>query len=220
MCNEAFTFQELDLKEQELRRQLSELEDIRFAMSHDPAFQMMRRSPAAALSPHPFVDADFHRRMWADAIHEGVLTMQSDGVIDNCNARFAEFVDQPVEVLAGSLFSSWVIAEEQPALHAMLSQAHAEPLQGEFHLLSSHDVVKPVQIVIRPFNSENYSGACVVVTDLTQRDQPLMDELHPAIYQPDHSDRLNFAANLFAPVLAANQAAGNGHLSESKKIRG
>ncbi len=169
MCYETRTFQELDEEEQELRRRLSEIEDVRYAMLHDPAFNFALLDKPADPQPPQFIDANFHRRVWIDAINEGVVTLRPDGTIDYCNLRFAEFVDCPIDTLIGSPFQKWVLADEQPTVELMLEQAQDYRAEGEFHLRSNNGMLLPVRLVFHSFDSDDLDGVCVVVTDITEQ---------------------------------------------------
>lgn len=169
MCCEMWTFQELDLQEQELRQQLSEVEDIRFAMTHDPAFMLLAAPPKP--NSIALADADYHKRIWADSMSEGALTVQPDGTIIYCNARFAEFVEQSVEALTDTLVQQWIVADEQAAVNLKLQQAYDHRTDGEFHLRSSQGKLMPVRLTFRPFDSGHFSGVCLTVTDITEQHQ-------------------------------------------------
>ena len=66
-CN-SVTFEELDLLEQDLRRQLSELEDVRFAMMHDPAFGFATLTAPRGVPSPEMIEVNAHRRVMADSV--------------------------------------------------------------------------------------------------------------------------------------------------------
>ncbi|MBI5030933.1 MAG: sensor domain-containing diguanylate cyclase [Chloroflexi bacterium] len=163
------TFQELDLLEQDLRRQLSEVQDTRFAMRHDPAFGFSALTTPRLARSLEMIDADLHRRIWSDSISEGAVTLHLDGTIGYCNSRFAQLVDKAIDELIDMPFKQWIVPAEQPTVEIMLLQAQTDRAESEFHLAAANGTFVPVRLALRPFESEELCGICVVVTDIAEQ---------------------------------------------------
>jgi PAS domain S-box-containing protein len=110
-------------------------------------------------------------RLLMEAMNEGALTVQTDGVILYCNARFAEMVQTPVEQIIGASFYDFIKLEEQTALKEVLSRIPETGAKGEFTLFPAgvNDPVLPVQLSLRLLEVDGIHAVAVVATDLTER---------------------------------------------------
>lgn len=104
-----------------------------------------------------------------EAINEGGLTLDRDGLILDCNPRFSQMVDWPVEELRGCLFSDFLVPEHQEKIEHLLSQQ--KQASCETLLLKRKGGLLPVQFSIRPLSLEGLTMTCLVLTDLSERFQ-------------------------------------------------
>lgn len=102
-----------------------------------------------------------------EAMNEGGLTLDGDGLILDCNPRFSQMTGWFIEELRGRLFFDLLVPEqwEQIAfLVAQQAQASCETL-----LLTRQGKLLPVQFSMRPLSLDGLTTICLVLTDLSER---------------------------------------------------
>lgn len=91
-----------------------------------------------------------------EAINEGGLTLDKDGLILDCNPRFSQMVGLSVEELRGCLFSDFLVPERQDQIDFLLSQQ--KQASCETLLLKHSGGLLPVQFSMRPLLLEGQIG--------------------------------------------------------------
>src|SRR5438067_5399572 len=73
-------------------------------------------------------------RLLMEAMNEGALTVQPDGAILYCNARFAEMVKTPVERVIGASLFRFVEVEHEKFLRDLLKEVPETGAKAELSL--------------------------------------------------------------------------------------
>jgi signal transduction histidine kinase len=101
---------------------------------------------------------------------EGLATLNEQGLISYCNARFAAILDAPLEQTLGSPISSLVPAAEQKRFQALIAAGTEGRSEGEFWL-QAPDSGAPVLVRLAVVSPALGGGQthCLVMTDLTEQ---------------------------------------------------
>lgn len=102
-----------------------------------------------------------------EAINEGGLTLDGDGLILDCNPRFAQMAGWPVDALRGRQFCDFLAPGRWEQIRHLLSQQ--EQASCETFLLTPQGGQLPVQFSMRPLLLEGRTMTCLVLTDLSER---------------------------------------------------
>jgi PAS domain-containing protein len=65
--------------------------------------------------------AEHGYRLFVEGMHEGAVTLRSDGLILHCNLRFASLLGMPLTKVIGGNFSELVVSHEMEELRRFLS---------------------------------------------------------------------------------------------------
>ncbi|MGD0680185.1 MAG: ATP-binding protein [Polyangiaceae bacterium] len=114
--------------------------------------------------------ADRGYRTLLEAMSEGVATLNNQGVINYCNARFSAILGVPLERTIGSLISSFVPEAERDHFQALIAAGTVGRSQGEFWLQAPDPGTPvPVRLAIVSLEMDGWPTQCLVMTDLTEQ---------------------------------------------------
>ena len=149
---------------QRLRRRLEEAEDTIEAIRNGHVEALVVHAPDGGAQVYTLRSADQPFRLMVEQMHEGALTLASDGTILYCNRRFAELVAQCPERIAGQHLASFVEADDRPKLQAMLT---VDAFREELQLRTALGASCPAQVSSTALDIDGVRTVAVVVTDLT-----------------------------------------------------
>jgi PAS domain S-box-containing protein len=147
-----------------VRRRLQEAEDTLAAIREGHVDALVMR---AGHDEQVFTlrSADQPYRLMVEQMHEGAVTLGSDGAILYCNARFAEIVGSSAEALTGQPFHELLDIGDRVRFVAVLRQG---TFRDEFQITGTAGVVIPVQLSATALMIDDLRTTAVVISDLTQ----------------------------------------------------
>ncbi|MDA3970278.1 MAG: ATP-binding protein [Desulfobulbaceae bacterium] len=113
-------------------------------------------------------------RLLIEAMNEGAVSLNQEGMILYCNHRFAEMVKTPLERVIGTPLRQFVRASDQPLFDALVKKGAQESGKGELVLIHNDGTVLPVLLSVSA--SQTAHVRSIVVTDLTAQ-KHIADEL-------------------------------------------
>jgi len=114
--------------------------------------------------------AELPYRVLIEEMNEGALTLAMDGVILYANRCFAEMLKTPLEKVIGSTIHTWMAADSQGILQALLQKGADQKSRQELVLNASDGTQVPVYLSVNRFSVEgtlDYFG--LVAADLTEQ---------------------------------------------------
>ena len=114
--------------------------------------------------------ADRSYRALIEDMNEGAIRLTPDGMVLYANRRFAAMLRMPLEKVIGSSIQSWVAAQSQDALQALLPQGGCSECRQELMLTAGDGTLVPVYMSVNvvPIGGLRDSVG-LVATDLTEQ---------------------------------------------------
>ena len=159
---------DLQRQYEEMEAQLDEAEETLRAI-REGEVDAFAVSTAAGHRIYTLEGSDRAYRLLIEDMGEGALTLTGDGLILFCNRRFAEFVGKPTEKLIGSSIFTLISPADKQTVRALLGNAPVSRARAEIPLMSASGRSIPVLLSATPLPETDPPGACLVVTDLTER---------------------------------------------------
>ncbi|MBS1188631.1 MAG: hypothetical protein H6R10_423 [Rhodocyclaceae bacterium] len=161
----SLTQEELLAENADLRARLEEAQET---------LDAIRTGEVDALVLGPVGDMVFTRkgaeepyRVMVEAMTEGAVTLAQDGTILYCNARFAEFLELPLEQTIGAALQGFVVPAERHRFEACLRHSREAPARWETTLQTAEGARVPVQFSTHPLKVDSQEAIAAVVTDLS-----------------------------------------------------
>ncbi len=151
-----------DLEIEELRRRLEEAEAVIEALRDGSADAMV-----AGTGMIGFAGTERPYRAFFETMNEGGLTLDCEGHILHCNARFAAMCESSVDAMRGLQFVELIVPSDRAPLSALL--ACRTPGTAEAHLQTASQTLLPVLLSVTSIDIGGQTALCVVVTDLSER---------------------------------------------------
>ena len=148
---------------QALRRRLREAEDTLAAIREGHVDALVMRA-GHDQQIYTLRSADQPYRLMVEQMHEGAVTLGSDGAILYCNARFAEILGSSAEALTGQPFHKLLSSGDRARFVAVLQRG---TFRDEFQIVGTAGVV-PVQLSATALMIDDLRTTAVVISDLTQ----------------------------------------------------
>jgi PAS domain S-box-containing protein len=146
-----------------LRRRLQEAEDTLAAIREGHVDALVMRA-GDDQQVYTLRSADQPYRLMVEQMHEGAVTLGSDGAILYCNARFAEILGSSCEALVGQRFHELLCSGDRGRFAAVLQRG---TFRDEFQIVGSAGVVIPVQLSATALVIDDLRTTAVVMSDLT-----------------------------------------------------
>jgi PAS domain S-box-containing protein len=150
---------------EETRRRLMEAEDT---------IEAIRSGQVDALVVHnddghqlyTLQSADHAYRMFIEKMNEGAVTLNMQGNILYANSQFAAMVGQPLSVVIGTPFHSFVVPAFQSFYQQLAQACRAGDCKGEVEVIH-HERSVPVQLSLNQLELAEEIFINIIVTDLT-----------------------------------------------------
>ena len=156
----------LETEIDDLKARLEDAEEALRAIRHNEVDALVVEGPQG---PQVFTlqGAEQPYRFFVESMHEGAVTILSNGTILYCNTRFAEMIGRPLGRIMGASFFDLLAPQDRMALRNMVHAVDPEGCKRESLLATSNKKEMPVYLSIQPLTPE-MEILCVVVTDLTE----------------------------------------------------
>src|SRR6266849_7443466 len=113
--------------------------------------------------------ADHPYRVLVEAMHEGTVTLDPDGLILYANQQFASMMKMGVDGVLGSGFFRFLGADQQEMFSALLKASELMHTRGELNLRGADGTLVPAQISWSRLDAGDMQNVCAVITDLTEQ---------------------------------------------------
>jgi PAS domain S-box-containing protein len=171
------TLEQLITENEELRSRLSESEEILSAMRNGEVDAIVI-SGAKGEQVYSLSSAETPYRTFVEEMHGGAVTLNKEGLILFCNNRFAELVNQPVNLVIGSMFKNYIIPIDRLNLENLLAQLTRHK-NGSLviSLINSTWLQLSVRLLPAYLQGDNYILVATDITELKKKEIELL-ELH------------------------------------------
>lgn len=115
--------------------------------------------------------ADHSYRVLVEAMNEGAVTLNDEGVILYCNSHFARLLDAPLERTMGRPIVELVPERSRDALRSLLARAADADVRAEVSLCHEAGTEIPVYLSISLMMVEGRRRYCVIATDMREQKQ-------------------------------------------------
>jgi PAS domain S-box-containing protein len=155
----------LDSEVADLRQRLADAEETVRAIYQGEVDALVVRGPDG---PQIFTlrGAQEPYRILVEGMHEGALTISTDGLILYGNRHFASLVERPLEQIVGRPLAEFVPAQDLPVLQGLLGDGANWSVRRELTLQSGSGFI-PTLAAASPLRDDDSSGVLLIVTDLT-----------------------------------------------------
>jgi len=157
----------LDQENAELRRRLEEAEETLEAI-RSGAVDAFLVDGADGECVYSLQTSDHPYRRLVESMKEGALTLDMDGCILFCNARFAELVGVQLERISGKCIHEFVPPELASQYEAMLRESASGTYRGELDLIRQDGPRVPVHWSVSRLDLGDTVILSAVATDLTE----------------------------------------------------
>jgi len=149
----------------DLRQRLADAEETLRAIYQGEVDALVVRGPAG---PQVFTlrGAQEPYRILVERMHEGALTLSTDGLILYSNRHFAALIERPLEQIVGRPLAEFVPPSDIPALNALLGDGVRWSVRRELCLQGSEGTI-PTLAAASPLVDEDSPAVLLIVTDLT-----------------------------------------------------
>jgi PAS domain S-box-containing protein len=114
--------------------------------------------------------ADHPYRVLVEAMQQGAVTLNQDGIVIYCNDGFAKLLQLPAEAIIGLSIAELFISRDRGVLQERLAEGNLAK-QAELTLLTSLGTPLPVLVSFNMLPLEQHNAMCLVITDLTEHKQ-------------------------------------------------
>jgi len=151
----------------DLRLRLKEAEEILEAIREGRVDALVAYEPSGE-QVYTVQTADRGYRALVEGMGEGAAIL-ARGDIYYCNHRLAGMLGKTPEFVTGSRLIDYVAPEHRGRLDEILRRPVANGSRLETHLMTQSGGTVPVNMTLSPFSMDGFSGASVLVTDLTDQ---------------------------------------------------
>lgn len=114
--------------------------------------------------------ADHPYRVMVEQMHEGTVTLDSDGLILYSNPQFAAMMEIASESVAGTKFDRFLHPKDARIFASLVESAvERGHYSGELNLMASNRNLVPVRVSLTPLQVAGVKSICVVVNDLREQ---------------------------------------------------
>src|SRR5262249_13480939 len=105
-------------------------------------------------------------RILVERMHEGALTLSTEGLILYCNRHFATLIERPLEQIVGRPLAEFVPPSDVEVLKGLLSDGARWSVRREL-CLQGNDGMIPTLAAASPLGDGDSPSVLLILTDLT-----------------------------------------------------
>jgi PAS domain S-box-containing protein len=154
----------------ELERKLAEAEELLAALGVAKIDGLVVEGPRG-VQIYSVHSPEEPYRVFVERMQQGAVTLDDDGQILFCNARFAGLVRTPREQLVGASFERFVANASRLSFRALLESGVSAPARAACELVASDGGAFPVHLALSPLNGTEHRTFGLVVTDLSEEER-------------------------------------------------
>jgi PAS domain S-box-containing protein len=193
---------------EELEARLQEAEDTLRAIRSGEVDALVISGPEGE-QIYTLKTAEHPYRVLVEAMGEGALTLDHEGMILYCNQSFAALLKRLSERVVGATFSQFIALADQPRFEVLLQQARSKSAKAEVTLIASDENEVPVHLSFSPLPLDDLQGVSIVVTDLTEqkRQQELVASERLLRSILEHAAEATVVCNVQGQIIHASRRA-------------
>jgi two-component system, NarL family, sensor kinase len=150
-----------------LQARVQELEDTLTAIRQGTVDALVISAPTGD-QVFTLQGAEHPYRVLVETINEGAATLDAEGTVLYANARFAEFLNVPLEKFIGAPLQSHVPPSAQEKLWGLIQESLSENTKGEISLETEEGRPRLIQFSLSAVKNSIPQTICVVATELTE----------------------------------------------------
>src|ERR1700683_2279535 len=150
-----------------LQARVQELEDTLTAIRQGTVDALVISAPTGD-QVFTLQGAEHPYRVLVETINEGAATLDAEGTVLYANARFAEFLNVPLEKFIGAPLQSHVPASAHEKLWGLIQESLSENTKGEISLETEEGRPRLLQFSLSAVKNSIPQTICVVATELTE----------------------------------------------------
>jgi two-component system, NarL family, sensor kinase len=150
-----------------LRARVQELEDTLTAIRQGGVDALVISAPTGD-QVFTLQGAEHPYRVLVETINEGAATLDAEGTVLYANARFAEFLNVPLEKFIGAPLQSHVPPSAHKELWGLIQESLSENIKGEISLETEEGRPRLIQFSLSAVKNSIPQTICVVATELTE----------------------------------------------------
>lgn len=162
------TLQKSEDRIEELEARLQEAEDTLRAIRSGEVDALVISGPEGE-QIYTLKTAEHPYRVLVEAMSEGAVTLNHDGIILYCNESFASLLKTPSEKVLGSDLGRFVASADQARYEALLRHCQKKSAKGEVALIAGDGREVSVHLSLSLLPLEDTQCISIVVTDLTEQ---------------------------------------------------
>jgi PAS domain S-box-containing protein len=150
-----------------LQARVQELEDTLTAIRQGTVDALVISAPTGD-QVFTLQGAEHPYRVLVETINEGAATLDAEGTVLYANARFAEFLNVPLEKFIGAPLQSHVPPSAHEKLWGLIQESLIENTKGEISLETEEGRPRLIQFSLSAVKNSIPQTICVVATELTE----------------------------------------------------
>src|ERR1700732_1756740 len=150
-----------------LHARVQELEDTLTAIREGSVDALVISAPTGD-QVFTLQGAEHPYRVLVEAINEGAAPLDAQGTVLYANARFAEFLNVPLEKFIGAPIQSHVPPAAHEKLWALVQESLSDNTKGEISLQTQEGRPRLIQFSLSAVKNSIPQTICVVATELTE----------------------------------------------------
>jgi two-component system NarL family sensor kinase len=156
-----------EARNQVLHARVQELEDTLTAIREGSVDALVISAPTGD-QVFTLQGAEHPYRVLVETINEGAATLDAQGTVLYANARFAEFLNVPLEKFIGAPIQSHVPPAAHEKLWALVQESLSDNTKGEISLQTREGRPRLIQFSLSAVKNSIPQTICVVATELTE----------------------------------------------------
>src|SRR5580704_8465637 len=156
-----------EARNQVLHARVQELEDTLTAIREGSVDALVISAPTGD-QVFTLQGAEHPYRVLVETINEGAATLDAQGTVLYANARFAEFLNVPLEKFIGAPIQSHVPPAAYKKLRGLVQDSLSDNTKGEISLQTLEGRPRLIQFSLSAVKNSIPQTICVVATELTE----------------------------------------------------
>jgi PAS domain S-box-containing protein len=163
---------------EQLRTELEEARELIQAIRTGEVDALAVQGPEGS-QIYTLKSADHTYRVLVEEMNEGALTLNKEGIILYCNARFADFLGLPLEKVIGSSFYTYIPDDYYILVERILQRGWEGSSKGEIIIKErSNGKFIPFSLSVHPFKFNEAPALGMIITDLSAQKEILAIKSH------------------------------------------
>ena len=186
----AKTKKQLFIENEELHSRLVETEETLLAIQSGEADAIVVSGPKGE-QVYSLSSAETPYRTFIEEMNEGAVTLTKEGIILYCNQKFAELVQEPIELVIGSCFKRFIVPNDKSKFDKLLArQTHNKNNILIISLINSVYLKLSFQVLPAYLQGDYYILVATDISEIIKKELKLLKLQHSLEQKLDVIQRL------------------------------